>query len=287
MAGSRDPRVEKILSVIEYGTLPVEETRKRVEALIQSETRKPKEFTDIGLINACEDLLWELGTNGSLPFDSRLEENREAVEVRLSSRPARHARPVVRTAAMVAALFVFSLIGESVLHREWLEARSSPDEQQYVIRGFEIDPGFVLKSIAETEIAAPLTTTAWKDVVDYFGFEPFIPQPEPEEWDTQLYYSSITPNELNLTVRYQHTKDETKGVLYHTQYFTSIKDAFSMFEQNCQGNIITFCGRQVYVSENMGHLSVFYYEKNRTYQVTGNVEYEEILIFAEEMLRGL
>ena len=287
MAGSRDPRVEKILSVIEYGTLPVEETRKRVEALIQSETRKPKEFTDIGLINACEDLLWELGTNGSLPFDSRLEENREAVEVRLSSRPARHARPVVRTAAMVAALFVFSLIGESVLHREWLEARSSPDEQQFVLQGFEIDPGIIGRSIAERAEAEPLSTRDWGQVVEYLGFEPLVPKINEERWNTEIYYASTTPIFIKLTVSYHQIQDKTTRILYDTYCFPDFKDAYAAFEQNGRGSMTEIAGHQVYISENMGDTSIFYYEKNCTYLVTGNAEYDDLLQFAEEIMKGL
>lgn len=287
MAGNRNPQVEKILSVIEYGTLSVEETRRRVEALIDAETEKEDEPADMELIDACEDLLWELGTHGSIPFDSRMEKNRAAVQARLRPRPARSGRPVVRTAAMVAALFAFALIGESVFHREWLEARSTPDQQQFVLQGYEIDPGIVGRSIAENEGTAPLTTSDWESVVDYLGFEPLIPNPSEEEWNTQLYYISVSSSKINLRARYQQNLDATKTLLYNAQYFLNSKDAYAAYEQNRAGNSIKILGRQAYVSENIDNTSVFFYEKNCTYRVVGNVEYHELLRFAEEMMEGL
>ena len=287
MAGNRNPQVEKILSVIEYGTLSVEETRRRVEALIDAETEKEDEPADMELIDACEDLLWELGTNGSIPFDSRMETNRAAVHARLRSRPIRSGHPVVRTAAMVAALFAFALIGESVFHREWLEARSTPDQQQFVLQGYEIDPGIVGRSIAEHSEAEPLSTTDWSAVEDYLGFAPFLLKMDREEWNTEVYYASVSPIYVKLTAIYQRAQDETQRMLYTTYCFQNMKDAYAAFEQNCEGKPIEILGRQAYVSENMGNTSVFYYENNCTYRVVGNIEYDELLRFAEEMMEGL
>lgn len=287
MAGSRDPQLQKILSVIEYGTLSVEETRKRVEALIQSEIEKPQELADMRLIDACEDLLWELGTEGCVPFDSRMEKNLTAVRARLNPRAARFARPVARVAAVVAALFVFSLVGESVFHREGLEMQSTPDEQQFVVRGYEIDPALIGKSIAERAEAEPLYTQDVGQVVDYLGFEPYLPDVDQGKWNTELYYASVAPIFIDLRITYQQTLDETNKISFHTYYFSNPKDAYAAFEQNGKGDTLKIAGRQAYVTENMDNTSVFYYNQNCVYLVTGTVEEDEILQFTEKMIEGL
>ncbi len=136
MNGDRTIMVE-ILNAIEYGNLSVDETRRRLERLIDIEIEKTDAPANKPLVEECEKLLWELNTNGKLPFVSHLEENQSAVlrDFRNHQNLRMFGKYALRIGIVAAALFVFAIGAEVLLHREWLDTTTSSDGEQFIIYG--------------------------------------------------------------------------------------------------------------------------------------------------------
>lgn len=135
MNGEQSALLE-ILNAIEYGNLSTEETRRRLEELIDNEINKTDAPANIEIVDECEKLLWALNTKGKLPFISNLKSNKQSVLKRIN-RPfnARQVTKFTFQVASLAAIIFISVIGFDILFRkEWLINYSTPDEQQYIIK---------------------------------------------------------------------------------------------------------------------------------------------------------
>ena len=83
MNGEQSALLE-ILNAIEYGNLSTEETRRRLEELIDYEINKTDAPANIEIVDECEKLLWALNTKGKLPFISNLKSNKQSVLKRIN-----------------------------------------------------------------------------------------------------------------------------------------------------------------------------------------------------------
>ena len=72
MNGEQSALLE-ILNAIEYGNLSTEETRRRLEELIDNEINKTNAPANMEIVDECEKLLWDLYKIGHLAFESNLE----------------------------------------------------------------------------------------------------------------------------------------------------------------------------------------------------------------------
>ena len=174
----------QILELIEYGRITQNEAVNRLEAVLQSEIDQKDRAADMELVGACEELLWQIGTQGRLEFEDRRKENQAALIRRLERKRRRTAAVHVgmRAAAVAAAILMLVVVGDGILNREWLFGSSTDDGQQYTIQGQSIDPGLVEGSAAagDDNIADSLTTTDWGAVVAFFGMESVLPGHLPE-----------------------------------------------------------------------------------------------------------
>ena len=101
MNGEQSALLE-ILNAIEYGNLSTEETRRRLEELIDNEINKTDAPANIEIVDECEKLLWALNTKGKLPFISNLKSNKQSVLKRIN-RPF-NAHQVTKFTFQVASL---------------------------------------------------------------------------------------------------------------------------------------------------------------------------------------
>lgn len=137
MGEQKKASIIQILELIEYGNISQNEAVRRLEALLQSEIDQKDRAADMELVEACEELLWQIGTQGRLEFEDRRKENQAALMRRLERKRRRTAAVHVgmRATAIVAAILVLVVVGDGVLNREWLFGRSTDDGQQYTIQG--------------------------------------------------------------------------------------------------------------------------------------------------------
>ena len=152
MHGDTRLSTAKILNAINYGTLSQEETVRRLEELVRLELEKGGEKSDVELITQAEDLLQEMLAKDAQPIESREAETKAAVLRRIAVEKKRqHIRKAALKVASVAAAFMVLLIGDGILNRGWFKKYSTPDGQQYVVQGQEINPGIISEGVADYE----------------------------------------------------------------------------------------------------------------------------------------
>lgn len=79
MDGERISCTERILSAIEYGKLPNDETERRLCELVEAEVNKTDSKADMELVKACQSLMWQLRTHGEFAYDSHYDENKSKI----------------------------------------------------------------------------------------------------------------------------------------------------------------------------------------------------------------
>lgn len=110
---------------------------RRLEAALQSEIDRKDKAADMELVESCEELLWQIGTQGKLVFEDRSKENQAALMQRLERKRRRTAaqRLGMRATAAITAILMLIVVGDGILNREWLSGHSTDDGQQYAIQG--------------------------------------------------------------------------------------------------------------------------------------------------------
>lgn len=290
MNGDTNIMVE-ILNAIEYGNLSLPETRRRLEELVDKEVQKTTVPANLPLIEECEKLLWELNTNGKVPYISHLQENKSAV--------VRHARKqhnllvfkkyAVRISTVAAALFVVSIGFELLLNREWLGSTTSPDGEQLVISGEVYDPGMIEKgSAAETvQNSQRITTTNLNEATAFLGIDFYFPdQTLIKNWNLSYYECTKSRHKAKLLAYYTFPSDPQKTLIINAIYFPDIQDASLEFEQNKAGSTIEFHGIQLYLAENETNKQYMWMQGSYVYSIAGHVSLDEAKDIIIQMIGG-
>lgn len=283
MNGDRTIMVE-ILNAIEYGTLSVDETRRRLEELIDKEIQKSDAPANMQLIDECEKLLWELSTNGKIPFVSHLEENQAAVLKRsnrqrniLSLR-----KKAFRIGTIAAAIGVLAIGIEALLHKEWLVWQSTVDEQQLIVHGQEFDPGTVKGVNAESNQSPDsLSTNEYAKVVNFLGFDPHMNFSLEQGWTVEQYTCSRFVDDLTLYIDYLHQDGNT--IRISAVFYNDIKDAVMYLEQNSDGEQYQQCGRTLYLTRNYDRIIATWNEENVIYTLTSSSTLNETFLFIKSI----
>ena len=289
MNGDRTIMVE-ILNAIEHGTLSVHETRRRLEALIDNEIDKTDAPANLQLINECEKLLWELNTNGSLKFESHLEENKSAVLMRLKRTHQLRSvsKYVIRIGAVAAAIFILVIGADVLLHKEWLNTSTTPDGEQFVISGAPIDPGLVGDVHADENVQNNqfLTTTNLNDATAFLDVDFHFPDNTIENWTLSYYECIKTKRKTRLLAYYTLPSDSEKTMIINATLFPSIEDAYIEFEQNQEGIRLDYQGFNIYHAENIDKKQYMWIDESCVYSIDGHVSLDEAKAIISLILGG-
>lgn len=279
MNGNRTVMVE-ILNAIEYGTLSVDETRRRLEELIDKEIQKSDAPADMQLVGECEKLLWELNTNGKIPFVSHLEENQSAV-LKRSKRQQNILslqKKTFRIVTIAAAICVLAIGIEALLHKEWLVWRSTADEQQLIVHGQEFDPGTVKGVNAESnQNPDTLSTDEYVKAVNFLGFDPHMDFSLEQGWTVEQYTCSRFVDDLTLYIDYLHQDGNT--IRISAVFYNDIKDAVMYLEQNSDGEQYQQSGRTLYLTRNYDRIIATWNEKNVVYTLRSSSTLHDTIQF--------
>lgn len=272
--------IMQILELIEYGNIPQNEAVRRLEALLQSEINRKDRAADMELVEACEELLWQIGTQGRLAFEDRSKENQAALIQRLKRKQRQSValQIGVRAIVVVASILVLVIVGDGVLNREWLSGRSTDDGQQYTLQGQSIDPGLVKKSVAagDDNITTNLTTTDWKTVVAFLGVEPTLPSYLPDGWHIAQYNAVRFDDELILNISYTSEVDPTATLMLIWNHYFSAEAVSLALEQNSDGEQVEMGGIQVYKSSNIEKNRFVWIDGMSVYSLTTTCDTEEV-----------
>ncbi len=260
----------KILNAINYGTLSQEETVRRLEELVRLELEKGGEKSDVELITQAEDLLQEMLAKDAQPIESREAETKAAVLRRIAVEKKRqHIRKAALKVASVAAAFMVLLIGDGILNRGWFKKYSTPDGQQYVVQGQEIDPGIISEGVADNEPrTGELTTTNLDEAIKFLGFEPDLPTWMPEGWKLTNYEVGVVTDETIIKATYVKADDI---IVFIQKKYTDLDNAYASFEQNAEGHVITIGNTEVYYSENINRVRYNWKKENDVFSLSGNL----------------
>ena len=285
MNGEQSALLE-ILNAIEYGNLSTEETRRRLEKLIDNEINKTDAPANIEIVDECEKLLWALNTKGKLPFISNLKSNKQSVLKRIN-RPfnARQVTKFTFQVASLAAIIFISVIGFDILFRkEWLINYSTPDEQQYIIQGQKNDPTLIDSASAigdQTE--RTLTTTIYSDVISFLGFDPLADNAISANWTAEEYICFSSDENSSLRAYYVNGQDSLRITI---DFYNSMSNVTTYVEQYSNGIHQDINGIDVYYAMNNGHFTSVWTTKNRIYMISTTIQINAALDFITNFLGG-
>lgn len=237
-------------------------------------------------MNACEDLLWRLGTDNA-PFVTHEDQYKEAIRSRtqVSQRERQIKKPVLR---FVAALVVVALLlggAEVFLYREGLEQTNTDDQQQHIVQGFSIDPELVEKTIADEKAVKTLNTTDYQKVREFLGFD--LPQNIfLNDWEPKQYYLNIQPTNIQVVVMYLHKDNQHLQMMLDLRLFTSIESAFVPYEQDQNGTTETLGNISVYFSDNYGDNTAVWTTNNCAYWINSRIEKDMLRDIIQQIIGG-
>lgn len=285
----------KIREAINNGKLTKQRIGRGVWTLINTELSQHDQPANTHLIEQCEDLLDTLD-NIESPFDSNIENSLLQAKSKLAehrmtlqeTRGAKAAYRIVRRIALVSIVFILLFGGIGVLsYGYWLSGFSTPDEQQYVIQGYELDPRIISQGIAEHDQNAMIQTNNWADLVDFLGFVPNVPDLISSKWYADNYVAFVNSKWIYVTTIFDSgNRLEAPTLVLDIYYFTDIDEARISFEQDCIGVETDLCGKATYISENVESSFACWINGNVVYNISGNVSSDEICQIASELIGG-
>lgn len=284
MDGERTSYTERILSAIEYGKLPNDETERRINALIEAEVNKTDSAADMELIDACQSLLWQLHTHGEVPYESHYNQNWAQITKRLNrkTRMERTAKSAGRMLAAAAAILVVVLGLSGNLKWGWLEHDDTLDQQQHIIAGNEIGVELVQSAIAEHLDKGGIQTSDISLIRSEFEFVP-IPEQLHDTWYFDSAMAFTGPDMIRLDINYKDADSEST-MLYTIIVFTNAENAYFAFEQSATGYVTNICGNQVYISQNIDESVMCWTQGLAMVRVTGTLEEPEGTAIFESLI---
>ena len=277
--------VEETRQKIATGELTYDQMKEKLIAAINKEYEKEGE-PNITLINACEELLAELATDGQPLPESHEKQYGEVI--RQNIQVSYHAKRSVVFAKRIAVFLVVIVLlfggGEIFLHRQWFEHGTTDDEQQHTIQGFEIDPGLVAKAIAAEEDARFLSTSDYQEVTSFLGFS----LPETiflHDWTIDLFVAAIQPFYIKLTIRY--VRESTNDIVTaQVCMYSDQSNAYAAFEQNREGRQEYIYGIEGYHSRNIDNNIITWIKNNCLWYCYGNVSDEQLTEIQKQIIGG-
>ena len=276
--------VEEIRQKIASGELTYDQMKEKLIAAINKEYEKEGE-PNIELINACEELLAELATDGQPLPESNQEKYGEVIRQNIQvTHIARNRVVFVKRLAVSLVILVLLLGGgQAFLHREWFEHGTTDDEQQLTIRGLVVDPGLVAKAIAlENERTRILSTNEYSEVKEFLSFdlpsEIFV-----ESWEPEQYFVEIQSAYIKCSILY-HSYSKTDMLFVQLTMFTDATNAFALFEQDHNGDEKEINGLKVYQSQDNNYNSITWLDNNCIWRCHGYLSDQQIIETAKQII---
>ena len=278
--------VEETRQRIASGELTFDQMREKLIAAINKEYEKEGE-PNIELINACEELLAELATDGQPLPESHKDQYGEVIRqnIEVSHRADKKVKLFPRIAAVVAMLVLVLGLAQPFLHWEWFEHDSTDDEQQYTVQGFTVDPSLIAKCIAdEGSTSAMYYSDKYAEIKKYLGFD--LPSKVfLKDWNPTQYFVGIQSAYVKCTILYRNpqTNDE---ITVQVGMFTDVENAYTSFEQNKEGYEIEIGETVAYQIENEDKNTITWLEKNCIWSCNGFIDETQLRLFVEDIIKG-
>ena len=284
MDGERTSCTERILSAIEYGRLPNDETERRLCELVEAEVNKTDSEADMELIKACQSLMWQLHTHGELPYDSHYDENKVKIDQRLRSNAsiANTVKSIGKTLAAAAAVILL-FVG---VRFSWFDHSDTADGQQHVIAGQEITVEMVQNAIAENAGGGSVETTDLNELRGIVGFAPRIPETIADEWHAIMCRVWFSRKNVQVTVEYKNIQVPDETIKYVVNYYADVNDCHLTFEQNEKGEECFIGEQRVYFSTNVERNIACWCRDNVVCEISCRMNETVFKLLVEQIVRG-
>ena len=280
--GTDRKKSDAIKETIRNRKMTADEISSYLSQIIQAEMKKPLAEMDEALVKECENILWQL--NSDMDYVSHANESKKEVMDKLSGNQQHKFFSRRATVVVCAALVLVCLVGliDAAFHFEWLTGSSTKDEQQYVINGVTVDPKFVVNGNAEdsNNAYARLDTSDMDEVTALLGYTPDTPTWMPDGLSLDHYVVGIFQNETHFAALYVNG-DNTKHFIYSIEKFNSPENAYTYFEQNCEGKTVSIDGfHDLYVFKNTEYQCCVWISDLSVYALDGRLTEDEIIKIA-------
>ena len=283
MNGVCGTAVKQIMQAIENGTLPTDETQRRLIALIEEEANRTDGPADENLISACVDLLERLQGRTNVAEEARIAALNERIAAAIA-RKENHRRMGAMALRLVAAAAVILLfVG---VRFSWFEHSDTPDGQQHVITGQEITVEMVQAAIAENVGKGSVETADLNELQDIIGFDPHIPKTIADEWHVSMCRVWFMRHNIQVTVEYRSKQVSDESIKYVVNYFTDVNDSYLTFEQSDNGKDTMLGHQVVYISMNLDNYVACWIEDNIVYEINCGTSEEKFIDVLQTIIGG-
>lgn len=277
MDGKWSPELTQILNAIEKGGFGKDELVQRLHALVDRELSQSDRPADMELVQACQDILYRLHHQEEAyvsNYTASLAKTRKRLRKPRFSLPS--FSPATRVAAIFIVLFGGGLLFDLFISGDYLFGTPTPDEQQYIVEGTDIDSIVAQEVEAEQNMGMQiLSTSSWEAAIEAYGSIPSIPAWLPEGWRPLDYYVVVSKRAARFEVQYENS-DEHEYIKYGISRYNDAESAQKAFEQNRTGSIRLINGNSVYLSVNTGSCVAVWLSGNTCYSVTGPITENDI-----------
>lgn len=277
MNGDRGAAVKQILKAIRFGTLPTDETQRRLMELIQKEANRTDGPADEKLISACMELMERFQGREYKEDEARIAalNQRIAASIQRKQRGQNRRRTAFRVVSAIAAVLVL-IVGIGLpLRWIWFESWSTPDEQQHVIMGHEITVDMVASAIAENEAKEPIVVSDFSEFEEHLGFDPGIPSVLDDDWVENKGEIRYFTGYIKVVAMYGNRIYPEKKITCTLNFYTDIEFAYFSFEQSREGEMQSVQDIDIYVSNNMERNSATWYNNNMYIKIAGQIASNE------------
>ena len=271
---------------VESGELTFGELCLRLRVAIDSELRKPTAEIDRDFLNSCQDLLDRL-TLSEKYVSKQPQYERELVRYVEKRRKMETLRKRAFTAVgVLVALIVLFVVGDGILHREWLVGDSSKDLQQYEVVGKVVDPNMLEKGkAAKTVEPREVSTKNLEEAESVLGFSPLVPAWYPEGWSLDTYVAARNENWQCFYAAFSSMHHD-KLLTYTISKYDKTEEAQNFFEQSEKGQRLLINGWDVYVATNIDELIAIWLDGNCCYALFGALSEDEMVTIIESIQKG-
>lgn len=282
MSNKTEPnKMDELLQAIKEGELSKDEIIKRLNSAIDREYQK-KKGADMAFVAACENLLDKLLGGDKTPFVSHTAKYLSEIRRNTVVRTKPKARPMVRLASVVVSILVLVVLSGAAFRWNWFVGSPTADQQQYVIKGHQVDLSLISKCIAEhSPDSTSFSTTNWDEMVDYLGFEPEVFQ-DTEAIQMVECDAQIMSSEIQISVVYKELTTE-KSIVFQSIFCTDINDAYMTYEQESGYKREIADIGVLYVSNNHANSAYIWIKDNVVFSILGDIDDS----LAEMMIRTI
>lgn len=259
-------------NALSAGEITPAEVEQRLSAAIEAEYMKDQPRLDF--INACEDLLREIRTEGAMPFDSRVKEDEAFIQSRAKVRRSSYSWPVWVKACAAAMVFVLlAAFGQKFGKFAWMTGQTIDDGEQYLLKGHEISLEFIQNAIADHQEEARFSSESLEEIIGFLGFVPQLPDMSNLDVQQTTYSVTILPVYIKLTVTYDLRQD--RDVLFTSTWFTDAEYAYLTLEQSGEGKVERIAGKDVYRYVNTDMPGFAWSEELAVHMLVGDITLDE------------